>query len=606
MKPSVLFALVLGAGAVQSARAVEFGTAYYPEAWEESRWERDLDDMAEIGLSAVRIGEFAWGRLEPDEGRFDFAPLNRFLSLCDRKGMKVMMCTPTAAIPQWLHARHPDAEKLRADGTRPPAGGRQTACMASLVFRAFAKRITERLVAAVKGHASIDSWQLDNELHMVSGSGVCVCGHCARGYREWLRRRYGTLERLNRAMNGAFWSGDFARWEDIDVSIIKARETWRSEYNRYQSDCYLDFVREQQGIVRAAFPSAPITSNGSEMSGWLRLDTLYRELGSVATDTYAYAPGDKLYDRARWMWGLSRGLTGRQKGFTVAESGAFSWSADEPDADDAIVPWFEDSVRHGADRYFFFRWRQSVNGEQYHPAILPWSGRKGAAYARVRKLIADHRAKVAKEGEAKLPRSGVAILHSNESDADILVRSSNIQFGPYEDLSIRLNAALERRGILPDYLMSGADVDFTSYRTVFVPMNEIVAPEVIAKLKAFVRDGGTAVAITRLNCLDPMGGSYYTEPYPVGMTDLFGLEINEQRAFPWKDFAYDRVEPKGCEVLTRLSSGAFKGEPELTLNRYGKGRAFYRAAHLADVDEAGRLLDRVLVRSDNDNQGEER
>ena len=589
----LVFLLFLLAGGFR-APAVEFGCAYYPETWDEVRWESDLDGMREIGITSVRIGEFAWGKMEPDEGRFDFSLFDRFLALCDRKGMKVMMCTPTAALPQWLHARHPEAEKLRADGTRPPAGGRQTACMASPVFRAFAKRITERLVAAVKGHPSVDSWQLDNELHMLGGSGVCVCEHFARGYRAWLKRRYGTLEKLNAALGGAFWSGDFARWEDITLPIEKARETWRSEYNRYQSDCYLDFVREQRDLVRAAFPNAPITSNGSEMSGWLRLDTLYRELGSVATDTYAYAPDDKLYDRARWMWGLSRGLTGRQRGFTVAETGAFSWSADKDDADDQIVSWFEDAVRHGATRYFFFRWRQSLNGEQYHPAILPWSGKKGVAYERVKKLIADHRAKVAKEGEAPLPASGVAILHSNESDADILVRTSNVQFGPYEEMSIRLNAALERRGILPDYLMSGPDVDFAPYRIVFVPMNEIVEPTVAAKLKGYVKDGGTVVALTRLNCLNPLGGSYCTEPYPVGITDLFGLEVNEQRAFPWKDFVYDRVEPEGCTVLTCLATGAFKGEPELTLNRYGKGRAFYRASHLADAADADRLLNQVL------------
>lgn len=573
------------------AQAVEFGCAYYPEAWEEARWEQDLDDMLEIGITAVRIGEFAWGKMEPDEGRFDFSVFDRFLTLCDRKGMRVMMCTPTAAIPQWMHARYPETEKLRADGTRPAAGGRQTACMASPRFRFFARRITERLVEAVKSHPSIDTWQLDNELHMVAGTGVCVCRHCEEGYRAWLKRRYGTLDRLNKAMNGAFWSGDFARWEDIKASIVKARESWRSEYNRYQSDCYIDFAREQRDLVRKGFPEAEILSNGSEMSGWLRLDVLYRELGAVATDTYAAGPDDPLYDRARWMWGLSRGLSGRQRGFTVTETGAFSWSAGDDNADDVIVPWFQDAVRHGATRYFFFRWRQSVNGEQYHPAILPWSGKKGSTYRRVKKLIADHRAKTAAEGETPLPRSGIAVLHSNESDADILVRCSKIQFGPYEDMSIRLNAALGRKGILPDYLMSSPDVDFSPYRVVFVPMNQIMAPETVAGLRRYVAGGGTAVALTRLNCLDPLGGSYMTQSYPVGLTDVFGLEIDEQRAFPWKDFVYDRIEPKGCEVLSRLSKGAFKGSPELTRNRFGRGTAYYRASHLADAADADRLLD---------------
>ena len=51
-----------------------FCVAYYPEAWDESRWPRDLALMKELGVDMVRIGEFNWGRFEPTEGTFDFAP----------------------------------------------------------------------------------------------------------------------------------------------------------------------------------------------------------------------------------------------------------------------------------------------------------------------------------------------------------------------------------------------------------------------------------------------------------------------------------------------------------------------------------------------------
>ena len=60
---------------------VKFGCAYYPEAWEESRWEKDLDYMKALGLSVVRVGEFNWSGFEPSEGHFDFSTYERFLEL---------------------------------------------------------------------------------------------------------------------------------------------------------------------------------------------------------------------------------------------------------------------------------------------------------------------------------------------------------------------------------------------------------------------------------------------------------------------------------------------------------------------------------------------
>ena len=114
-------ALSLAVASLASAaeEAARFGCAYYPEAWGEENWERDLELMRETGLEFIRIGEFKWGKFEPEEGVFDFDEYSRFLDLCDRHGMKVIMCTPTTAVPRWMHARYPETEKLRDDGTRP-------------------------------------------------------------------------------------------------------------------------------------------------------------------------------------------------------------------------------------------------------------------------------------------------------------------------------------------------------------------------------------------------------------------------------------------------------------------------------------------------------
>ena len=85
-----------------------FGCAYYPEAWEKERWETDFRLMRELGFNMIRLGEFNWGKLEPEEGCFQFKETFEVLDLALKYGIRVMMCTPTAAIPRWKHARYPE------------------------------------------------------------------------------------------------------------------------------------------------------------------------------------------------------------------------------------------------------------------------------------------------------------------------------------------------------------------------------------------------------------------------------------------------------------------------------------------------------------------
>lgn len=587
MNRYLLFSLVaapLAFAALAAEHPVRFGVAYYPEAWPEERWSQDLDDMKAIGIDMIRVGEFNWTGFEPREGEFDFVPYRRLLRLCEEKGIGVMMCTPTAALPPWMTAKYA-VERVDRQGHGVHIGCRQTRCPSRAKFRFFADRMARKMAEAFREFKCIRYWQLDNEVHITAGYDECNCEECLARFRLWLRNRYGSVEGLNRAWNHAFWSSRFTSFDEVRLPIHKGRP-WYLEYIRFQSDNFEDFILDQAAAIRKVIPGAVITSNGSEMSGWIRLDDMYRGLGYAATDTYAC---EKYRQRAAWMWGLSRGITGVQKPFTVAEIGAFNWDFARKNADDVFGPWVENAIAHGAENIFIFRWRQSLSGEEEHPAVLPWSGEKSRTYEMVRKVIAGVREKEAKNALPRFPKSEVAILHSNESDQDLLVRTQHVQFGPYENLHMLLNAALEERGIMPDYLMSGPEVDFSPYRTVFVPLNSIVPDVVKTKLREYVKKGGRVVAIARLNNVDPNGGRYYTEPYPVGMTDLFGLKVNENRMTGSGDYVCDLVEPKGCEVLTKLESGAFAGAPDLVRHSYGSGTAFYKALVPTESDIAAFL-----------------
>ena len=604
---TMVAALALGALAQAPATPAglkHLGVAYYPEVWPQERWAQDLDLMREVGFDTVRIGEFNWSGFEPREGEFDFSGYRAFLALCAEKGVKVVLCTPTAALPPWMRTDHPDTEKTGIDGTRPSLGGRQTYCPSSPELRRFSARIVTKMAEAFRDAPAVVAWQLDNELNVHGGTGVCHCRRCADGFRDFLRRRYGTLDKLNRELNTSMWSARFSKWEEITSQfglmgrdgLRGIRAAWAREYLDYEGEAYFDLCREQARILRRIQPRWKITTNNPEASGTARYDRLYRELDFAACDTYVGTGGQDCgvpgIERVRWMWNMFRGMRGAQQGFTVAETGATNFNPSEFQADAAVRCVFWDAIFHGADSFFYFRWRQSVIGEDEHTAVLPWSGKPSGVFRRLKAQFDEARRSGLDVAALPPEPTPVAILHDSLADQHALARIGRLQGGPVEKTAIRLSAALERFGIVPDCLQMDADPDFTPYKLVLLPLCARVPDAVAAKLRAYVAAGGAVAAVTRLDDLTPYGG-FVTEPYPLKLKDVFGLEINERRSLK-DDHYHELLELKGAEPLLRFPSGSFTGETRLSRYAFGRGRALYLAetpSNESALEDVRALLD---------------
>lgn len=141
------------------------GVCYYPEQWEESLWRDDLRRMKAAGIGTVRVGEFCWAILEPDEGRFDFSLFDRFLSLCLEEGVQVIFGTPTATPPAWLTERYPEALNALPDGTLLRHGGRRHYNYNAPVYQKLCCRIVGKLGEHFGPHPAVVGWQIDNELN---------------------------------------------------------------------------------------------------------------------------------------------------------------------------------------------------------------------------------------------------------------------------------------------------------------------------------------------------------------------------------------------------------------------------------------------------------
>ena len=184
---------------------MKLGVCYYPEHWPEADWAQDARMMRELGLSLVRIGEFAWSRIEPEPGRFDWAWLDRAIETLHAEGLGVILGTPTATPPKWLVEMHPDILPHDEHGRPRRFGSRRHYCFSSRTYRCESARITQALAHRYGEHPAIAMWQTDNEFgHHGSDESFSPEAHAA--FRRWLERRYGTADALNAAWGTVFWS----------------------------------------------------------------------------------------------------------------------------------------------------------------------------------------------------------------------------------------------------------------------------------------------------------------------------------------------------------------------------------------------------------------
>ena len=101
------------------------GVCYYPEHWPREWWADDAARMIAMGITQVRVGEFAWSRIEPESGRFDWTWLDEAIDVLDRAGLAIVLCTPTATPPKWLVDAMPDMIAIDAVGKPRRFGSRR-------------------------------------------------------------------------------------------------------------------------------------------------------------------------------------------------------------------------------------------------------------------------------------------------------------------------------------------------------------------------------------------------------------------------------------------------------------------------------------------------
>ncbi len=461
-------------------RKPTLGVCYYPEHWSQTMWADDARRMVQTGISVVRIGEFAWSRIEPARGKFDFEWLDKAIETLADAGLSIIFCTPTATPPKWLVDAMPDILALDEQGRKRGFGSRRHYDFAHRGYRRECARIIEILAKRYGAHPAITAWQTDNEYgcHDTTLS----YGPASRdGFRDWLAHKYQSPDALNLAWGNVFWSmevGSFGEVELPNLTVTEPNPSHVLDFRRFASDQVVAFNRLQADIIRRHAPGRDIVHNfmGREtgfdhhdvsadldVASWdsYPLGFLERHGRDDAWKRWYLRAGDP--DFQAFHHDLYRGCTGR---WSVMEQqpGAVNWAPWNPAPHPGMVrAWTHEAFAHGAEMVSYFRWRQAPFAqEQFHAGLNLPDNTPDTALGEVRQVAVE----IANLPDMETQQARVALVFDYPSQWATQIQPQGADYDGF-DLTMRFYGALRRAGQNVDVVSAHADL--SGYTLIVVP-----------------------------------------------------------------------------------------------------------------------------------------
>jgi beta-galactosidase len=475
---------------------MKLGCCYYPEHWPEDMWAEDARRMGEMGLSLVRIGEFAWSRIEPEPGRYDWGWLDRAVETLHAAGLKVILGTPTATPPKWLVDAMPDMVAIDEHGRPRGFGSRRHYCFSHEGYRAEAARIVTALAERYGQHPAIPMWQTDNE-YGCHDTVLSFSAAAASAFRGWLAARYGTVEALNSAWGNVFWSMEYRSFAEVDpphLTVTEANPAHRLDYRRFASDQVASFNREQVDIIRTHSPKdrrrVDITHNFMGFFTEFDHHDVGRDIDVATWDSYPLGFLEQFWfskeekaaylrqghpDIAAFHHDLYRGCSQGRWGVMEQQPGPVNWARFNPAPLPGMVTlWTLEAAAHGAEFTSYFRWRQAPFAqEQMHAGLLRPDSSEAEAANEVRGAAAVLEA----IGSQQTARAPVALVFSYGAAWVVGIQPQGQSFR-YLELVFEWYQALRVRGLDVDIVAPAADL--AGYQMVLVPTLPIL-PEGFAE-----------------------------------------------------------------------------------------------------------------------------
>lgn len=568
-----------------------FGVDYYPEHWDKSEWKEHAQIMREGNFNAVRIAEFAWCRLEPEEGRFDFSWLDEIIDILAAERIKVILGTPTATPPKWLVNKYDIF--MRDKYIRPRGyGSRRECCSNNPYYIKKSKIIVEKLAEHYGSNKNVIAWQIDNEFGC-HDSTRCYCEHCRNEFTLWLKEKYKNIDTLNKAYGTVFRSQEYSSFNDVILPAYTSCEgtygdRWAHnpsldmDFYRFSSNSWTRYQQMQIDIIRR-YCDKPITHN---MMGHFS-DIDYYKLGEpldiVSWDNYPDNQwGNSEYEYVSMAHELMRGV--KDKNFWVMEEQAGPCGWDKfggTPRPGQLRLWTYQAIAHGCEGMVYFRFRSALFGmEQYWLGLVDNDGTKGRRFY-----------EVSNTGKEIQKLSDIFVGAENKTDV-LIVKSyedvwshkikCHVDGFDYRNLLYAYYKANNNLGTNP--VCGSENMIDNKYKVIYMPAYIMVSDEVKEKLTNYVKNGGTLVLTYRSGVKDLNNNIVPLTP-PGKLSELAGIAVKEFDSSPaevslsngygksslWRDI----LENKTADVVAVYETEYYAGTPAVTVNSFGKGKVWY-------------------------------
>lgn len=573
-----------------------YGVAYYDEYMPYDRLDKDVAMMKAAGINVVRIAESTWSTLEPQEGKFDFSHVDRVLDAMHKGGIRVIIGTPTYAVPTWLVRKYPEVLAITNRGPNQ-YGPRQNMDISNPDFRRHAEAVIRALLGHVKNHPAIIGYQVDNETKAYGTAGPAV----QKLFVQYMQKKFSSLDALNKAYGLDYWSNRINSWEDFPSMVGTINASLGSEFSRFQRQLVTDYLAWQAGLVREyKKPDQFITQNFDlswrGYSFGIQTDVDHfaaaKSLDVAGIDIYHPSQDQLTGTEIAFGGDVTRGMKGGQNYF-VLETEAQGFPQWLPYPGQLRLQAFS-HLASGANMVEYWHWSSIHNSaETYWKGVLSHDLQPNTIYEETKTIGRDFQ-RLSPQLLNLKKTNKIAILFSNEALTAEGWFSSGLD---YNGVLRSFYDPLYRHNVGCD-MVDPSSPDLGKYSLVIVPMLYAAPASLLQRLEQYVQAGGHLLVTYRSGFSDenvqvrttPQPGGLskvcgvtydqFTTPDKVGLQgDVYQAKATDNQVTTWMEL----LTPTTAQVLARYEHPAWGKYAAITENRYGKGLATYVGCHTSDA-----------------------
>jgi len=602
------------------ADLMKIGVYYYPEQWKQEQWERDLNNIKKFGFEFTHFAEFSWTFLEPKEGQFDFKWLDEAINLAEKAGLKVILCTPTPAPPAWMGEKYPEIYLVDETGRRREHGNRANQSVTNQKYDQFVTRIVTELGKRYGNNKTVWGWQIDNE----PGAAADFSPSARLAFQKWLRAKYVTIDKLNEAWVGSFWSTRYDNFEQIIIPNAtvyfedKLSPHAVVDFKRFTAQAQADFLNRQAEILRKSidrsqwittnytnvtYDADPRLSNKMDFTTF----TMYPVSGRNILGGNSFRVGNpyRLAEANDFFRPIS-GVTGLME----LQPGQVNWAPINPQLEPgAVHMWLMHTFGGGNSFVCTYRYRHPLgSSEMYHDGIVETDGvtlsRGGKEFVqaieemKILRKAFDSNSKLPE----KLAQRKTAFLWNHENLWDLENQKQTEAWNTWRHRNY-YSMAVKSTGSPLDFI-SEKD-DFSKYSVVVAPAYQLIDKDLADRWTKYAENGGNLILSVRTGQKD-RNGHFWEDSWSAPITSLIGAKIEffdmlaadvkgkiktGDKTYNWNSWSDILTAKEGTEVLATYGDQFYAGKAAAITRKIGKGSVTYIGAESEDGS-----LERDLVR----------